>query len=70
MLSKFQDRALTKITPEALMHAAMRRAGAKKTQGWDRILRITGGYCWYCGCSLSRSNRTRDHVIPRYSGGR
>lgn len=27
------------------------------------------GHCYYCGCTLTRSNRTLDHVHPRRWGG-
>jgi len=33
------------------------------------VWRVTGGYCWYCGCDLKEHGMTIDHLRPKSDGG-
>lgn len=35
----------------------------------ERLLAMTDGHCWYCGCEITDRTMTRDHVLPRAMGG-
>lgn len=36
----------------------------------EKVYNITGGRCYYCGCSLKKDSFEIDHYIPKADGGK
>lgn len=53
--------------------AKKRNPGFDYGRAWektkDRLSKLTGGRCWYCGCFPQSHNLAMDHVIPRGAPG-
>lgn len=45
----------------------MTRSMERRRRRQGLVLAMTGGRCWYCGCTGAM---TMDHVTPRSRGGR
>jgi len=36
---------------------------------WHKLYKKTDGKCGYCGCKITKRNRTIDHIQPKSKGG-
>lgn len=57
------------ISDECVRRSLQRRNRGKRGDQWTKLLAITDGLCFYCGITLTTSNRSKDHVHPRSRGG-